>query len=112
MAEDFKALLTKDGFKAKLQQLWNGDVPLKETFWLYYFAVMVILMVLGDITGIIGFIFGLASLVWAGFMVKPIIAAADKYEGDKNIALLAKVVAILIGLGVLGSLLGGGRYYY
>lgn len=112
MAEDFKALMTKEGFKAKLQQLWNGDVPLKETFWLYYFAVMVILMVLSDITGILGFIFGLISLAWAGFMVKPILTAADKYTGDKNIALLAKIVAVLIGIGVLCSLLGGGAYYY
>ena len=44
-------------------------------------------------------------MLWAGFMVKPIIAAADNYTGDKIWAALAKICAVIIAVCVLSDLL-------
>lgn len=87
--------------------LWNGQIPLVQTFWMYYFLGVFALKIVGNgIGGPLGFIFGFLALGWAGFMVKPIIAAADKYTGEKQWALLAKIAAVLVGLGVLADLFG------
>lgn len=106
MPEDLRSLNNKEAIKAKLQQLWNGDVPLKYTFWLYYLLFMVVLVVLGTIGGMLGFLIHLVSLAWAGFMVKPILSSAEKYEGEQAYALLAKILAVLILIGVVGRLVG------
>lgn len=91
--------------KQRGMALWNGEVPLMQTFWMYYFLTVFAVKIVGNgLGGPIGVIFGLVALGWAGFMVKPIIAAADKYTGEKQWALLAKIAAILIGLGVLADL--------
>ena len=91
--------------KERGMALWNGEVPLMQTFWMYYFLSVFVLKIVGNgIGGPVGVIFGLVALGWAGFMVKPIIAAADKYTGEKQWALLAKVASVLIGLGVLADL--------
>lgn len=91
--------------KDRLMALWNGEIPLVQTFWMYYFLAVFVLKILGNgIGGPLGALFGLLALGWAGFMVKPIIAAADKYPGEKQWALLAKIAAVLIGLGVLVDL--------
>ena len=50
------------------------------------------------------------KIIWAGFMVKPIWLAADKYAGEKLWATLAKIAAIVIGLSVLADLLYGMAY--
>lgn len=99
-----KNKLGKFDFNTMLQQLWNGSIPLMKTFWLYYFAVIFALKVASGIPGL-GSMFILLQLVWAGFMVKPIWVAADKYKGPAHWALLAKAAAILIGLAVVGDLL-------
>lgn len=106
MSEDLRSLNNKEAIKAKLQQLWNGDVALKYTFWLYYFLFMFILAVLASVGGALGFFFDLVSFAWAGFMVKPILSSAEKYEGEQAYALLAKVIAVLILIGVVGRLVG------
>lgn len=106
MPEDLRSLNNKEAIKAKLQQLWNGDVPLKYTFWLYYFLFVFILAVLASVGGVLGFFFDLVSLAWAGFMVKPILSSAEKYEGEQAYALLAKIFAVLILIGVVGRLVG------
>lgn len=90
-----------DKVKATLKALWNGDIPLAQTFWLYYVAAIIVLRLLA---GLVGPLMGLAILGWAGFMVLPIWRAADKYTGNTLFALLAKAVAILIALGVLSTL--------
>lgn len=93
--------------KERGMALWNGEIPLVQTFWMYYFLGVFGLKVVGNgIGGPLGVIFGLVALAWAGFMVKPIIAAADKYTGEKQWPLLAKIAAALIGLGVLADLFG------
>lgn len=88
-----------------LQQLWNGEIPLFKTFWLYYFAIIVALSLLAGAFMAMAPFFNILKIVWAGFMVKPIWVAADKYAGDKIWAILSKICAILIGLAVLGSVL-------
>lgn len=101
MADDFNddsSGLTVDDIKFKLRALWYGQVPLFETFWIYYFIGVFVLGLLGTV---LGDVFSILALLWAGFMVKPIMAAADKYEGEKTWALLAKVAAVIIAISVL-----------
>ena len=95
----------KSQAETKIKELWSGSIPLFETFWIYYFAVVVVLQIVGQAFGVLGMILSLAALAWAGFMVKPIWLAADKYAGPKHWAALAKIVAILIVIGVISSLL-------
>ena len=95
----------KSQAETKIKELWSGSIPLFETFWIYYFAVVVVLQIVGQAFGMLGMILSLAALAWAGFMVKPIWVSADKYAGPKHWAMLAKIVAILILLGVISSLL-------
>lgn len=87
--------------KETLNRLWQGDVPLSHTFWLYY---CVGIMVLRIFAGAAGSVFGIVIVAWAGFMVMPIWRSADKYSGNKTFSLLAKIAAVVIALGVLGSL--------
>lgn len=91
--------------KERCLSLWHGEIPLVQTFWVYYFLAVFALKIVGNgLDGTLEAIFGLLALGWAGFMVKPIIASADKYTGEKQWALLAKIAAVLIGLGVLVDL--------
>ena len=89
--------------RTTLQQLWNGEIPLFQTFWIYYFVVVAVLSILANAIGFLAVILHLLKIVWAGFMIKPIWLAADKYAGENIWATLAKIAAILIGLAVLGS---------
>ena len=107
MSDNLKPTVDRAVIEARLRELWNGDIPLKQTFWIYYFAVVLGLAVLSSIGGFLGFLFSLAGMAWGLFMIKPILAAADKYQGEVNYALLAKVVAFLILVGILGRLAGG-----
>lgn len=88
--------------KDRLTSLWNGDIPLVQTFWLYYFLAVFVLKIIGNaVGGSLGGIVGILALGWAAFMIKPIIASADRYMGEKQWAMLAKIAALVIGLGVL-----------
>lgn len=94
----------KSQAETKIRELWSGSIPLFETFWIYYFAVVVVLQILGQAFGILGFVLSLAALAWAGFMVKPIWLAADKYAGPKHWAAIAKIMAILIVISIISTL--------
>lgn len=108
MSEESQPSFDVQKYKAwaetKVKALWAGEVPLLETFWIYYFAGVTGLVILSAAFGALGIIFYIAALGWAGFMVKPIWLAADKYPGPKHWALISKVMAVLIGLGVFASL--------
>lgn len=91
-----------DKIKATLTKLWEGNVPLVQTFWLYYFVGIFVLRL---IAGAVGPVVGIVILVWAGFMVLPIWRSADKYSGNSLFALAAKIAAVVVALGVLGTLL-------
>lgn len=87
-----------DKIKETLTELWNGNIPLVQTFWLYYFVGIFVVRLVASAIGPVG---ALLILGWAGFMVLPIWRSADKYTGKPIFALLAKVAAVLIALGVL-----------
>jgi len=91
-----------ENLKALLQRLWNGDLPLAQTFWIFYVMVLIGLRI---VALAFGPVIGVLALLWAGFMVMPIWRAANKYTGNNIFSLLAKVAAVLIALGVLGTLL-------
>ena len=91
-----------DNIKALLKKLWNGEETLLKTFWLYYFIGILLLRI---IVGALGSVFAIVIVAWAGFMVLPIWRSADKYGGNKLFALAAKVAAVVIALGVLGTLI-------
>ena len=90
-----------------LQQLWNGDMPLFQAFWLYYFAVLIILKMMAATIGFLAPMLALLQLVWTGFMIKPIWKSADAYVGPKHWGMLAKIFAIILALGVVGEVLLG-----
>lgn len=94
--------MNTEAIKPHLKNLWEGRIPLARTFWQYYFIAVVVLGLIGQYLAIAGF----AGVLWAGFMVMPIWRAADKYTGKPLYAMLAKVAAVLVGLGVIGSFLG------
>jgi hypothetical protein len=91
--------------RLRLRELWDGKIPLVQTFWLYYVGIVVILKFFGKTDGLFGELANIFAILWAGFMVKPIIAAADRYTGDRIWSLLAKITAAIIGLAVLTDVL-------
>ena len=90
-----------DQIKTTLKQLWQGELSLAQTFWLYYVVAMIALRI---VASAIGPVMGIVILGWAGFMVVPIWRSADNYTGNSLFALLAKIAAVLMALGVLGTL--------
>jgi hypothetical protein len=91
--------------KARLRALWEGEVPLFDTFWVYYFLIVFLLAALTGIGGVVGLLFNIAMLLWMAFMVRPIWKAADGYTGEKIWATLAKIIAILIAISAASQLL-------
>ena len=96
----------KFDFNQMLQDLWNGKLPLFKVFWLYYFATVVVLGFLASMLAPLAKVFSLLSLVWAGFMVKPIWVAAEAYKGEKLYAMLAKGAAVLIAIATFFRFIG------
>ena len=106
--DGFKFPRSVDEVKKTSLSLWHGEVPLFQTFWIYYVAGVFALALLSAIIDPLSIVFNLLAIAWAGFMVKPIIEAAKKYETEnpeeKHWALAAKIAAVLIALGVLGDI--------
>ena len=94
-----------EALKFRLRQLWQGQIPLAQTFWLYYFLGVLVLKSFSRAQGPFGGLFDVLALGWAGFMIKPIIASADHYQGDRIWNILAKIAAIIIAIAVLSDLL-------
>lgn len=91
-------------FRHKALALWAGDVDLSESFWLYGFAPLFALKVLSFALGpFLGTLFSAVAVVWAVFMVKPVLMAAARYEGDQSLALAAKIAVIVLALTVLAD---------
>ena len=104
MSENSSAV-NVETIKAKLKSLWEGEVPLFQAFWLYYFIGVFVLKTLATIIQPLYGLFSILAVLWAGFMVRPIFMSAHKYEGEKIWSILAKISAILIGIAVVGQLL-------
>lgn len=93
-------------FNQIVHDLWMGNLPLLQVFWLYCFSILLVLKVLGDMLGFLSAIFALFELIWAGFMIKPVFLAADRYKGAEHWAQLAKGAVVGIGLLVLFDVFG------
>lgn len=100
-----KASACQCNFNATIQALWNGKIPLMKVFWIYYFAVILGLAMMGKSLSFLDSVPDLLGMIWAGFMVKPIWVSADHYKGPQHWALGAKAASVLIGLGVIGNFL-------
>ena len=88
--------------KETLSRLWHGDMSLKETFWVYYFAPQIMLSALGHL---LGPFFGTLALLWAAYMVKPIFSSAGNYKGPKHWAILCQVFAVFMAITTLLALI-------
>ncbi len=101
---DFK--FNREFIEGRLRELWEGKIPLVQTFWIYYFIAVFALTILAMMFGgFLGGILRLISLCWAGFMVMPVIRSADKYEGDQKWQLLARIAAALMAIIVAAGFL-------
>ena len=94
-------VFNQERVKARLRQLWQGEIPLAQAFWLYYFLGIVLLNILSSVDGLIGLAFGLMTVTWAGFMIKPVFMAADRYKGEKHWVILAKIAAVIVLIEVI-----------
>lgn len=92
-----------DKIKSVSKDLWEGNVPLVKTFWVYYVVALVVLNIIKGTVMILGFL----PDVWSIIMVVPIWRAAGKYEGYVVYGVLARVFAVLSALGA-----AAGLYYY
>ncbi|GJL84315.1 MAG: hypothetical protein DHS20C02_00900 [Micavibrio sp.] len=91
----------KKDMRETADDLIKGKYRLIEVFWLYYFVPVLVLNTLGTaLGGLLAVLLNLVALLWAGFMVIPIWKSADNYKGNKALAILAKIVAVLVGLKV------------
>lgn len=104
-----------------LYKLWRGEIPLRRTYWLYWFCVA---FSLGFIRGFLEgyypwlsefdgpgqpgsgtvafYLLTFLSLqAWSAFMVVPLWRSASRYEGRRLWAVLAKVVAVSNAIGVV-----------
>ena len=87
----------------KLHSLWNGEVPLFQAFWIYFFGGVFALGLTGALTGAED-LFDFLALLWSCFMIRPVMLAADHHEGKDSFGLLAKIAVVLLTLGFLGDL--------
>jgi hypothetical protein len=93
--------------QSKLKELWEGNIPLVQTFWLYYFFGVFFLSWVG-IGMKLAFV-NLIAVLWAGYMAAPIWRAANNYEGLSLYAKMAKVAAVIIALIAISRLTSYGR---
>lgn len=105
----------------ELSRLWRGELPLRRTYWLYWFCVAFPLgfvrgflesyypwfevfegpgMPSGDVVALY-FLAFLASWAWAAFMIVPLWRSASGYEGRQVWAILVRLVAISNAIGVV-----------
>lgn len=92
-----------DTAKSVLKNLWEGNVPLVKTFWIYYVVVIIALNMLRSVVMVLGFLPDL----WSIFMVLPVWRAADKYQGQAAYGWIAKIFVVLSAFGS-----AAGLYYY
>ena len=100
-------------FSNLVATLWSGDIPLVRTFWLYYFVgghlisfpfYIPVSAVPDNI--IVGFLLLLWGPIWILYLVLVIVAiwrSANKYIGPPYWVTLAKGIAIVDMIGILGT---------
>ncbi|TYC63819.1 hypothetical protein FMN52_00925 [Marinobacter sp. BW6] len=99
---------TSNGLESKgfFSKLVNGDFGLAKTYWLYGFVVGIVINVLTRIVPSLGALAVILALAipYQVMVLLGVWRAAEKYQGRKAWAILAKVAAVLGWLGVLASL--------
>lgn len=88
-----------------VKQLWRGDVPLFKTYWVFGFAVSILLNAImmfvvalqGEMPSLEPLFLGLwvFTTLYGLFMAVAIWRSAGKYEGPKHWGLLARAVVVL-----------------
>lgn len=101
---------SKSGHSSLLRNIWRGDLPLRDLFWNWAVAGglvvnlitsgLFLVLMLNDqiVAGVLGGY--LLSLPYNFIVTVGVWRSADKYEGSRNMAELAKLVTI-IGMLVL-----------
>ncbi len=84
----------QEEFKKKIEEIWAGEVPLFQTFWIYLVALVGGMEILSFSLGFVGALAQMFAFCWAAFMIKAVWASADNYIGPKHYALGAKAGAI------------------
>lgn len=99
---------TSNGLESKgfVSKLVNGDFGLAKTYWLYGFVVGIVINVLTRIVPSLGALTVILALAipYQVMVLLGVWRAADKYQGRKAWAILAKIAAVLGWLGVLASI--------
>ena len=92
--------------KGFFSKLVNGDFGLAKTYWLYGFLVGLIINVLTRIVPSLGALAVILAVAipYQVMVLLGVWRAADKYQGRKAWAILAKIATVLGWLGVLRSL--------
>ena len=88
-----------------VKDMQAGTVPLYKAFWLYYFAPIFVLQVLAAAFGLVGIVFSLAALAWAGYNIMPLWRIAEKYAGPAHWTLLAKIFSALMILSIVMTII-------
>jgi len=89
---------TQDELRQRAEALWVGEIPLFQTFWFYFFIGVFVLLLCGTILPFLEGLFEFLALFWAGFMIRPVLVAADKYPGDPTWPLAAKIASIFLAM--------------
>lgn len=85
---------TEKGFFGKLA---NGDFGLAKTYWLYWVVVGIVVNIISNVVTSIG-VLVILMLVYTAYAIPVIMGtwrAANKYQGSKIWAILAKIVIVL-----------------
>lgn len=104
----------------EVSRLWRGELPLRRTYWRYWFCVA---FALGFLEGFLESLFPwleafegpgqpgggviaiyliafLAYVGWSVFMIVPLWRSASRYDGRQIWAILAKLIAVSNAIGV------------
>lgn len=105
MSDSFDPQKLKADAMVHIKEMQAGNLPLYKAFWLYYWLPIFLLQVLGAVFGLVGIVFSLAALAWAGYNIMPLWKIADKYTGPAHWILLAKIFSALMALSIVWSII-------
>lgn len=109
---DFDPQKLKADAMVHIKEMQAGNLPLFKAFWLYYFTPIFVLQVVGAMFGVVGIVFSLAALAWAGYNIMPLWKIADKYTGPAHWTLLAKIFSALMILSIVMTIINRLMYSF
>jgi len=80
-----------------IKALWHGDISLAKTYWLFSTSIILLLAISMQyfIGSIYFYVFAILIIIYAPFIFIAIWRSANKYNGAKTWAILAKISVIL-----------------